>query len=99
MEVKKKKRKNSSKVKSKKRISSQLTVQNKTRGRGKSREYYQDRNQVPDVESNEIFAFIAGYTSGGFPYGITWEEMERMADEESLYATLPREEIPSSDES
>lgn len=28
-------------------------------------------------ESDENFAFIAGYTSGGAPYGITWEEMER----------------------
>lgn len=25
--------------------------------------------------SDETFAFIAGYTAGGFPYGITWEEM------------------------
>lgn len=27
-------------------------------------------------ESDDTFAFIAGYTAGGFPYGITWEEME-----------------------
>ena len=27
------------------------------------------------IESDEMFAFIAGYTSGGFPYGVTWEEM------------------------
>lgn len=26
--------------------------------------------------SDENFAFIAGHTSGGLPYGITWEEME-----------------------
>ena len=24
----------------------------------------------------DTFAFIAGYTSGGVPYGVTWEEME-----------------------
>lgn len=29
------------------------------------------------IESDEMFAFIAGYTSGGFPYGVTWEEMEK----------------------
>lgn len=29
------------------------------------------------IEQDERFAFIAGYTSGGFPYGITWEEQER----------------------
>src|SRR5688572_7441727 len=26
--------------------------------------------------SDEHFAFIAGYTEGGFAYGITWEEAE-----------------------
>ena len=27
-------------------------------------------------DSDETFSFIAGYTSGGCPYGITWEETE-----------------------
>ena len=27
-------------------------------------------------DSDETFAFIAGYTSGGAPYGVTWDEME-----------------------
>jgi hypothetical protein len=27
-------------------------------------------------ESNEHFAFIAGYTEGGAPFGVTWEEWE-----------------------
>jgi len=26
-------------------------------------------------EQNDIFYYIAGYTSGGAPYGVTWEEM------------------------
>jgi hypothetical protein len=26
------------------------------------------------LDSDEHYNFIAGYTSGGFPYGITWEE-------------------------
>jgi hypothetical protein len=30
-----------------------------------------------DFESNEIFAFIAGYTDGGVPFGITHEEVNR----------------------
>lgn len=29
-----------------------------------------------DEDSDERFAYIAGYTSGGAPYGITWEEWE-----------------------
>lgn len=28
-----------------------------------------------DTYSNETFAYIAGYTPAGVPYGITWEEM------------------------
>ncbi len=29
-------------------------------------------------ESDENFAMIIGYTSGGFPYGVTHEEMEKI---------------------
>jgi hypothetical protein len=29
-------------------------------------------------DSDETFAFIAGYTEGGAPYGITWEEVEAL---------------------
>jgi hypothetical protein len=29
---------------------------------------------VCDIDQDGNFAFIAGYTPGGFPYGITWEE-------------------------
>lgn len=32
-------------------------------------------------ESDETFAFIAGYTESGFPYGITHEEWEVMGKE------------------
>ncbi len=31
------------------------------------------------LDSDETFAFIAGRTSGGAPYGVTWEEMERLS--------------------
>jgi hypothetical protein len=37
------------------------------------------KKQMPEqfpIESDEHFAFIAGYTSDGAPYGVTWEEME-----------------------
>ena len=33
----------------------------------------------PAFESDEYFAYIAGYTDGGFPYGITWEEAREIA--------------------
>lgn len=34
-----------------------------------------------DGDSDERFAYIAGYTAWGFPYGVTWEEMERSEGE------------------
>jgi hypothetical protein len=38
----------------------------------------QELDSLLGFESNENFAFIAGYTSGGFPYGITHEEMDEI---------------------
>lgn len=29
----------------------------------------------PYPDSDDTFAYIAGYTSWGFPYGVTWEEI------------------------
>jgi len=37
---------------------------------------------VLQIEQDEHFAFIVGYTPGGAPYGITWEEWEAMEDED-----------------
>lgn len=49
------------------------------------------RREFEDIiESDETFAFIAGYTSGGAPYGATWEEMGIEAEE------LMDEELPFS---
>ena len=41
---------------------------------GKSDEYPEELSAFQD----ENFAFIAGYTPAGFPFGITWEEQERL---------------------
>src|SRR5262249_6865221 len=40
------------------------------------------------VDWDDNFAYIAGFTSWGFPYGITWEEMREieMEDPEALKA-------------
>jgi len=35
-------------------------------------------------ESDEYFAMILGYTSGGFPYGVTHEEMEEIKSETKI---------------
>ena len=41
---------------------------------------------------DDTFAFIAGYTSGGAPYGTTWEELERERDYEARWSMEPDEE-------
>ncbi|RQD67626.1 MAG: hypothetical protein D5S00_10065 [Tindallia sp. MSAO_Bac2] len=40
----------------------------------RSQQNKQEENQDDFVDSDEHFYYIAGYTSGGVPYGITWEE-------------------------
>lgn len=35
-------------------------------------------------ESNDNFAFIVGYTSGGSPYGLTHEEFEKMEKDKAI---------------
>ena len=42
--------------------------------RKKNREEFKEKL----FEFDETFAFIAGYTSGGAPSGVTWEEMEEI---------------------
>ncbi len=32
---------------------------------------------VIELDQDDQFFYIAGYTSGGFPYGVTWEEAEQ----------------------
>jgi hypothetical protein len=41
----------------------------------------------------ETFAYIAGYTSGGMPFGITWEELDQKAPSEQRQ-TLPAARQP-----
>jgi hypothetical protein len=42
----------------------------------REREHKKERDQLDRFpDSDDTFFFIAGYTSGGAPYGITWAEM------------------------
>jgi len=41
-------------------------------------------NVLCEFESDENFAMIIGYTSGGFPYGVTHAEMEEINNEQEL---------------
>ncbi len=47
------------------------------RARAQRRAMNAQRNvQEAESESNEYFAYIAGYTEGGTPFGVTWEEWD-----------------------
>jgi seryl-tRNA synthetase len=41
----------------------------------KEKRKQKNNSNEEDIESNEIFAFIAGYTDSGVPFGITQEEI------------------------
>ncbi len=49
--------------------------------------------QYEESSSDENFQFIAGYTSNGCPYGITWEEAKLMEEEEKLKAIKKEDRI------
>ena len=49
------------------------------------------RREEPVIEQDEGFAFIAGYTSGGIPYGITWEEQAELDRKEKERTDLQEE--------
>ncbi len=51
--------------------------------RNTNRKNHKKRNQEiePLIESDEHFAFIAGYTSNGFAYGLTHEEWDELNSE------------------
>jgi len=42
----------------------------------------------PCRDQDETFAYIAGYTEGGFAYGVTWEECEQIEQESSNSSEL-----------
>ena len=48
------------------------------------------------IEQDENFYFIAGYTSAGFPYGVTWEEARKdgLIDEADDIEYGEDEELP-----
>ena len=50
------------------------------------------RREEPVIEQDEVFGFIAGYTSGGIPYGITWEEQAELDRKERKRTDLQEAE-------
>ena len=50
-----------------------LAIKRAVRKRKKARLAAQEQQKL--LEQDDRFFYIAGYTSGGAPYGVTWEEM------------------------
>jgi hypothetical protein len=46
--------------------------------RRKQTERKPEQEKLLGIESDDRFAFIVGYTGGGAPYGLTWEEWEAL---------------------
>ena len=59
------------------------TVQEQAKARQRRQlEKAAEIESVLQIEQDEHFAFIVGYTPDGAPYGITWEQWEAMEDED-----------------
>ena len=52
--------------------------------KSKRKKYNRDVDE-PVFESDEYFAYIAEYTDGGFPCGITWEEASEIEKSDSQF--------------
>ena len=61
------------KPKVKKTEAEKLAIKRVARKRRKAKKAAQEQQILP--EQDDRFFFIAGYTSGGAPYGVTWEAM------------------------
>ena len=61
------------KPKVKKTEAEKLAIKRAARKRKKAKLAAQQQPSLP--EQDDRFFYIAGYTSGGAPYGVTWEEM------------------------
>lgn len=55
----------------------------KNKAKKSRRKKQREERETNLFESDETFAFIAGYTSAGVPFGITWEEMGAIEQREN----------------
>ncbi len=64
-------------------IQAKRTEESTARQRAKKKQERTEKLAAEEIragESDENFAYIAGYTNWGFPYGVTWEELEAEDD-------------------
>lgn len=51
-----------------------IRAERKVRTKHRRKRPHKEPGSMP-IEQDDTFFFIAGYTSGGAPYGVTWEQM------------------------
>ena len=52
-----------------------IIKQKKQQRQAKRKKEAREKSTADEILQDDRFFFIAGYTSGGAPYGVTWEEM------------------------
>ena len=60
----------------------QILKQHKAKSEADQKKKSEEREELESWQDSNFY-FIAGYTSGGAPYGITWEEYERDIKEDT----------------
>lgn len=56
------------------RASAQARIESRRR-RAEAEAVRQDGPVDPGIESDDVFAYIAGTTAGGLPFGVSWDEL------------------------
>lgn len=66
-----------------------LSSSNKEKMKSRKMKY----DEETDIDHDDAFYFIAGYTSSGFPYGVTWEQLDKdgILEERILYVEITRQ--------
>lgn len=59
-------------------MSSPRKAKHKEKRSAGSRKKNKQKQFIETVDYDENFALIIGYTSGGAPYGVTWDEMRKI---------------------
>lgn len=80
-----------------KRLEESLEGERKAKQHRKQ-EREQAKNSIPIMDSDDRFYYIAGYTSAGFPYGITWEEMDADFYEDEVEFDIDKDSINEEDD-
>lgn len=73
-----------------------LTLENARLARVRRRaERNKETHGAGEIESDDTFAFIAGYTEGGAPFGVTWEEWSEIEKSQRSAMIGPAPDVTS----